>query len=248
MIRVKILIEYDGSEYVGWQSQKNGRSIQGEIEWALKKIFNRTLKLYVAGRTDAGVHAFGQVAHFDLEEKTIDQKKIFKAINFFLKERKNKITILKSEFMKENFHSRFSAKKKIYLYKIHNRETVSHLLYKRVWHFPQKIDIQKIKKASKILIGKHNFNAFRSSNCQAKTSIRTLDEIKIKKEKKCIEIRVCGKSFMHNQVRIIVGTLLKIGINQIDENNLKKILMSKDRRNAGPTAPADGLYLEKIIY
>jgi tRNA pseudouridine38-40 synthase len=248
MIRVKLLIEYDGSEYVGWQSQKNGRSVQGEIEYALRKIFNRKLRLYVAGRTDAGVHAFGQVAHFDLENTTIDQKRIFKAINFFLKERKNKITILNSEFMKENFHSRFSVKKKIYLYKIHNRETVSHLLTKRVWHFPQKVDINKIKKGSKILIGKYDFNAFRSSNCQAKTSIRTIDEIKVKKEKECIEFRVCGKSFMHNQVRIIVGTLLKIGIKQIDENNLKEILMSKDRRNAGPTAPAYGLYLEKIIY
>ena len=248
MIRVKLLIEYDGSEYVGWQSQKNGRSVQGEIEYALRKIFNRKLRIYVAGRTDAGVHAFGQVAHFDLENTTIDQKRIFKAINFFLKERKNKITILNSEFMKENFHSRFSVKKKIYLYKIHNRETVSHLLTKRVWHFPQKVDINKIKKGSKILIGKYDFNAFRSSNCQAKTSIRTIDEIKVKKEKECIEFRVCGKSFMHNQVRIIVGTLLKIGIKQIDENNLKEILMSKDRRNAGPTAPAYGLYLEKIIY
>ena len=119
---------------------------------------------------------------------------------------------------------------------------------RRVWHFPQKVDINKIKRASKVLIGKYDFNAFRSSNCQAKTSIRTIDEIKVKKEKECIEIRVCGKSFMHNQVRIIVGTLLKIGIEQIDENNLKEILMSKDRRNAGPTAPPDGLYLEKIIY
>ena len=248
MIRVKLLIEYDGSEYVGWQSQNNGRSVQGEIEYALRKIFNRKLRLYVAGRTDAGVHAYGQVAHFDLENTAIDQKRIFKAINFFLKERKNRITVLNSEFMEENFHSRFSAKKKIYLYKIHNRETVSHLLSKRVWHFPQKVDINKIKRATKVLIGKYDFNAFRSSNCQAKTSIRTIDEIKVKKENECIEIRVCGKSFMHNQVRIIVGTLLKIGIDQIDENNLKEILMSKDRRNAGPTAPADGLYLEKIIY
>ena len=248
MIRVKLLIEYDGSEYVGWQSQNNGRSVQGEIEHALRKIFNKKLRIYVAGRTDAGVHAFGQVAHFDLEKKIIDQNRIFKAINFFLKARKNKITILSSKFINENFHSRFSAKKKIYLYKIHNRETLSHLLSKRVWHFPQKIDIQKIKKASKILIGKYDFNAFRSTNCQAKTSIRTIDDIKIKKEKECIEIRIYGKSFMHNQVRIIVGTLLKIGIKKICENNLKEILMSKDRRNAGPTAPADGLYLEKIIY
>ena len=138
--------------------------------------------------------------------------------------------------------------KKIYLYKIHNRETNSHLLSKRVWFVPQKLILTKMKRASKFLIGKHDFNAFRSSNCQAKITLRSIDDITFSKKNDCIEIRVKGRSFMHNQVRIIVGTLIKVGKNKIDELSIKKILNSGDRKKAGPTAPAEGLYLEKIIY
>ena len=248
MFRVKLVVEYDGSNYVGWQRQNNGKSIQEEIEKSLKKIFNENIEITVAGRTDAGVHAFGQVAHFDLKKKNIDENKIYKAINFFLKHNDNNITVLSSKFEHQNFHSRFSVKKKIYLYKIHNRETNSHLLSKRVWFVPQKISIIKMKRAAKFLIGKHDFNAFRSSNCQAKKTLRSIDGITISKKDSCIEIRVKGKSFMHNQVRIIVGTLIKVGINKLDEECVKKILRSKNRNRAGPTAPAEGLYLEKIIY
>ena len=248
MFRVKIVVEYDGSNYVGWQRQKNGKSIQEEIEKSLKKIFNETIELTVAGRTDAGVHAFGQVAHFDLKNKNIDENKIYKAINFFLKQNNNKITVLSSKFESQNFHSRFSVKKKVYLYKIHNRETNSHLLSKRVWFVPQKISLIRMKKASKFLIGKHDFNAFRSSNCQAKITLRSIDDILISKKDSCIEIRVKGKSFMHNQVRIIVGTLINVGVKKLNEQSVKKILSLKNRSKAGPTAPAEGLYLEKIIY
>ena len=248
MIRIKLILEYDGSNYVGWQKQNNGKSIQGEIEKTLMKIFNDNIELTVAGRTDAGVHAFGQVAHFDLKKKIIDEKKIYKAINFFLKQTDNKITVLDSSFVDENFHSRFSVKKKIYLYKIHNRDTNSHLLSKRAWFVPQRISLIKMKKASEHLIGKHDFNAFRSSSCQSKKTLRSIDDILISKKDKCIEIRVKGKSFMHNQVRIIVGTLIKVGMNKLSERSVKKILSSKDRSKAGPTAPSEGLYLEKIIY
>ncbi|MBD23206.1 MAG: tRNA pseudouridine(38-40) synthase TruA [Alphaproteobacteria bacterium] len=248
MLRVKLILEYDGSNYVGWQRQNNGKSIQGEIEKSLVQIFNEHIELTVAGRTDAGVHAFGQVAHFDLKKKVIDEKKIYKAINYFLKQNNNKITVLSSKFVNQEFHSRFSVKRKIYLYRIHNRETNSHLLSKRVWFVPQKITLVKMRRASKYLIGKHDFNAFRSSGCQAKQTLRTIDDISIEKENDCIEIRVKGKSFMHNQVRIIVGTLIKVGMNKLSELCVKNIINSKNRNKAGPTAPAEGLYLEKIVY
>ena len=248
MLRVKLVIEYDGSNYVGWQRQDKGKSVQGEIEKSLKKIFNDKIELCAAGRTDAGVHALGQVAHFDLKHNVIEEKKIFRAINFFLKQNNNKITVLNSEFVSQKFHSRFSALKKIYLYKIHNRDTNSHLLSQRVWFVPQKVTLTKMKRASKFLLGKHDFNAFRSTNCQAKKTLRTIDDIIISKRKDLINIRVEGKSFMHNQVRIIVGTLINVGINKLSEICVKKILSSKDRNDAGPTAPAEGLYLEKIVY
>ena len=248
MGRIKLTIEYDGSEYVGWQRQQNGRSIQEEVEICLEKLFKAQIKIYVSGRTDAGVHAFEQIAHFDLKKSNMETKKISNALNYLLKKSKNKITILKSEDVSETFHSRFSVKKKIYLYKILNRSTPSFILENRVWHFPRLLNISKMKEASKVLTGKKNFNAFRSINCQAKTSIRSLEAIKIKKNKSNIEIRVFGKSFLHNQVRIIVGTLVNVGVGKWDCNKVLEILKSKDRTKAGPTAPSCGLYLEKVTY
>ena len=248
MGRIKLTIEYDGSEYVGWQRQQNGRSIQEEVEICLEKLFKAQIKTYVSGRTDAGVHAFEQIAHFDLKKSNMETKKISNALNYLLKKSKNKITILKSEDVSETFHSRFSVKKKIYLYKILNRSTPSFILENRVWHFPRLLNISKMKEASKVLTGKKNFNAFRSINCQAKTSIRSLEAIKIKKNKSNIEIRVFGKSFLHNQVRIIVGTLVNVGVGKWDCNKVLEILKSKDRTKAGPTAPSCGLYLEKVTY
>ena len=248
MPRIKIKIEYDGTNYVGWQAQRNGVSIQGEIEDSLRKIFNQEIKLYVAGRTDAGVHALSQVAHFDIETLSIKTDKIFRALNFFLKKKKNKITILESNIVNKNFHSRFSVKKKYYLYQVFNRETKSYIQENRVWFIPQKINIERMKNAAEYFLGKNDLNAFRSIDCQAKSSIRTIDEIKIKKELDFIKFRISGKSFLHNQIRIMVGTLIQVGKEILKETDIKRIIQSKDRKNAGPTAPSSGLYLEKIIY
>jgi len=248
MPRIKLKIEYDGTEYVGWQAQRNGVSIQGEIEESLKQIFNQEIKLYVAGRTDAGVHALSQVAHFDIENLSIETDKIFKALNFFLKKKKNKITILESKIVNKNFHSRFSVRKKYYLYQVFNRETQSYIQENKVWFIPQKINIERMKNASKFFLGKNDLNAFRSIDCQAKSSIRTIDEIKIKKESDFIKLRISGKSFLHNQVRIMVGTLIQVGKEILKETDIKRIIQSKDRKNAGPTAPPSGLYLERILY
>ena len=248
MKRIKLLIEYDGTQYVGWQSQQNGRSIQSEIEESLRELFNQPIKIYVAGRTDAGVHALGQVAHFDINNISIDHKKIFHAINFFLKKRKNKITILDSDIVDKSFHARFSVKKKFYLYRILNRTTQSFLLENRSWFIPQKIDLELMQKASKFLIGNHDFSAFRSVDCQSRVSVRTIDEIEIKRSTHFIDVRICAKAFMHNQVRIMVGTLVNVGKRIFQYTDIPKILNSKKRKNAGPTAPSEGLYLEKIIY
>ena len=248
MNRVKLIIEYDGSNYVGWQKQKNGKSIQQEIESCLEKLFDETIPIYVSGRTDAGVHAFGQVAHFDINNPGIEISKIYSALNYLLKKSDNQIVILRSDKVSSLFDSRFSVKKKTYLYRIFNRTTPSSIFKNRVWFIPQKLNIEKMKQSSKVLIGNYDFSAFRSINCQAKNPQRSIKDIKIQKKKNLIEIRVIGKSFMHNQVRIIVGTLINSGLERWDKKEVKKILNSKDRKNAGPTAPAHGLYLEKIMY
>ena len=174
--------------------------------------------------------------------------KNFYGLKFFFKKKKNKITILESRIVNKNFHSRFSVKKKYYLYQILNRNTQSFIHENKVWFIPQKINIEKMKDASEFFLGKNDLNAFRSVDCQAKSSVRTIDEIKIKKESDFIKLRVSGKSFLHNQIRIMVGTLIQVGKEIFKETDIKRIIQSKDRKNAGPTAPPSGLYLEKIIY
>ena len=246
--RIKIIIEYDGSDYVGWQKQKTGKSIQGEIEKALLELFNEKIILNGAGRTDSGVHATGQVGHFDIDAKYINTKKFCKSINYILSKNNNRISILKSSFERDNFHSRFSVKKKIYIYKVLNRPTNSYLYDKKVWFIPIKLDLEKMIKASSFLLGKSDFNAFRSSHCQASQSVRSIEKIIIRKNKNIIHFNFSGKSFLHNQIRIMVGTLVDVGKGKIEVDMVKEILESKDRTKAGPTAPPHGLYLEKIFY
>ena len=243
---IKLIIEYDGTDYVGWQKQKNGKSIQGEIEKSLKKIFDKDITLFVAGRTDSGVHALGQVAHFEIDTK-IEPKKIGLAINHYLGN-KNKIVIKKSTKENKKFHSRFSAIERIYEYKILNKRVHSPLLLNRVWLVPFNIDPNLIQSASQVFIGTHDFNSFRSSDCQAKSSIRTINKIEIFKSGYQITLRFCAKSFLHNQVRILVGSLVNVGRKVWDKEKLITILKSKNRTISGQTAPAHGLYLKKIRY
>ena len=248
MIRLKLLIEYDGSCYVGWQKQKNGKSIQGEIEKCLKVLCKSNVRLFVAGRTDAGVHALGQVAHFDIYPNNFEIKKICFALNNLLKKNNNTITILNCTKVSDKFHARFSAIKKTYNYKIYNREFKSYIWENKVWSVNKKLCLVRMRTSSKFLIGFHNFNAFRSSNCQAANPERSIDEIRISKNSDIINIRITARSFLHNQVRIIVGTICNIGEGKWDINKMKEILDSKNRNLAGITAPPSGLYLEKIYY
>ena len=244
---IKLLIEYDGTNYCGWQKQKNGVSIQGEIEKSLNKIFNKEINIFVAGRTDAGVHAIGQVAHFDMN---LDFKfsKILPALNHHLAKNNNKIIIKKTYKENKNFHSRFSAKERIYEYRIINRKTPRPLEFNREWHIPYFLDIFKMEKAAKLLTGKHDFNGFRSGQCQSSSSIRSIKSIDLKKVGYKITITFRAKSYLHNQVRIMMGSLVNVGRNFWDTEQIKKILNTKKRIDAGPTAPPYGLYLKKIIY
>ena len=246
-MRVKITIEYDGTNYVGWQKQINGKSIQEEIEKCLKQLFKEKIDLYVAGRTDSGVHAMEQVAHFDTNS-LIDPKKVYLALNSLLQKSKNKISILNSEEVKQSFHSRFSAKKRTYLYKILNRKAFSPLYYNRFYHVPYFLDENLMINSSRYLIGNHDFNSFRSKDCQSISSMRTIENIIIARKDEKIQIEISAKSFLHNQVRIIVGTLVNIGRKFWNEQKLLEILEAKNRNFAGPTAPPLGLYLKKVNY
>ncbi len=244
MFRFKITIEYDGTNYVGWQSQVNGPSIQQAIENAIKQLTGERVILFGAGRTDAGVHALGQVAHFDLEKK-FQINNIRDGLNQYLKPQP--IAILEVKKVKEDFHARFSAKLRSYEYIITNRPSSLAIDKQKSWGVFKKIDVKKMILESKFFLGKNNLEAFRSASCQAKSSIKTIDKIQIIKKVDKIYIKVSAKSFLHSQVRIMVGTLAEIGKGNLTKS-VKKIIKEKKRTQAGITAPACGLYLTKVKY
>ena len=246
MFRYQIIIEYDGANYSGWQSQKNAQSIQKEIEKILSKILKKSIKINGSGRTDAGVHSKNQSAHFDCEDLISNKHKFLSSLNFFLN--KKNISIKKIIKKNMNFHARYSAKEREYEYIVLNRDAPPILDKNKVWYIRSRLNIKLIKKAAKILIGTHNFNAFRSANCQAKSPIRTLKTIKITKKNDKIIFILRSKSFLKNQVRSIIGCLKYVGEKKWKLKDLKKVLKSKNRNNCAPPAPAKGLYLSKIIY
>ncbi len=246
MFRYQIILEYDGSDYAGWQSQKNGKSIQKETEKIFSKILKEKIKIYGSGRTDAGVHATGQSAHFDVKNNIFNKYKFFSSVNYFLN--KKNISIKKVIEKNNKFHARFSAKEREYKYIILNRSAPPILDKNKVWHLRSKLDLKILKTAAKKLIGTHNYNAFRSSNCQANSPIRTLKKIKITKKNEKIFFVLRSKSFLKNQVRSIIGCLKCVGEKKWKIDELIKVLKSKNRKNCAPPAPARGLYLSKVIY
>ena len=245
MPRYKIIIEYDGTIYSGWQKQKNAITVQDQIESSLKNLTKKNMKIMGSGRTDAGVHALGQVAHFDLEE-SFDPFKIQMALNFFLKF--DDISILDCEEVLEDFHARFSAKQRIYQYKILNRRASPAIDKNRLYHIPFSLDLSLVEKTANYLIGKHDFSSFRDSECQAENAIRQIDYIKIIKKNDLIIIEIAAKSFLHHMVRNIVGTLVQFSKKNIDPAEINNILKAKDRTKSGPNAPPWGLYFYKVIY
>ena len=246
MYRYQILIEYDGTLFVGWQIQKKGRSIQKTVQSALTKLLKQNIILFSAGRTDSGVHASEQSAHFDLKNNIQNINKLIKSLNFFLNNKN--ISIINIKKKKNNFHARYSAKERIYLYIILNRYSASTLNKDREWHIRKKLDINLIRKGAKKLIGKHDFSTFRASNCSSKSPIRTINEIIVRKQNNRIKLKFKSKSFLKNQVRSMVGCLKYIGEKKWNLKKFENIIIKKDRKKVAPPAPACGLYLEKIIY
>ncbi len=246
MNRYQILIEYVGTNYNGWQVQRKGKTIQGRIQNTISKIFKEKINIVGSGRTDSGVHALEQSAHFDTNTKIKDSYKFLKSVNHFLS--RYGISILDIKKRKPTFHARYSAKARIYKYVILNRKSVSVLKNKRCWHIIKKLDLEVMKKGAKKLIGTKDFSTFRSSSCSAKTPVRTIKSIKFSTKKDIIEIEIKAQSFLQNQVRSMVGCLRYVGEDKWSIKRFDKIIKSKKRINCAPPAPAEGLYLTKVIY
>ena len=249
-VKFALLIEYDGSNLVGWQKQNEGISVQGSLEEAAKNIFNQEFEIQGSGRTDAGVHALGQVAHINLPKNhKLTTKHPFYIISAFNSQLgKSNIRVVSCKHVEPEFNARFSATKRHYKYRILCRAAPPGIEKGKVWHSRKKLNILLMEEGAQHLIGKHDFTSFRTINCQAKSPIRTLDKISLSCVGDEIIINVSAKSFLHSQVRIIVGTIYKVGDETLEPNNIKNILEGKDRNLAGPTAPAEGLYLEKVEY
>lgn len=244
MRNIKLTIEYDGKGFNGWQKQPDKLNIQGEIEKAISNITKEKIELIGSGRTDAGVHSLGQVANFKTNSN-IPIEKMAIAINSQLK---NSIVIKKAEEVDERFHSRYNAKHKKYRYIINNSEYGTALYRNLEYHFPIKLNVEKMQEAAKYFEGEHDFKAFKSSGTSAKNSVRTIYKAEVKCEGEKIIIELTGNGFLYNMVRIISGTLLDVGLGKIKPEQITDIINSQDRQKAGKTLPAHGLYLVSVEY
>ena len=244
MRNIKLTIEYDGRDFNGWQKQPNKLNIQGTIENAIKAITGEEVELNASGRTDAGVHALGQVANFKTNSQ-IPIEKFAIAINSKLK---RSIVIKKAEEVEERFHSRLSCKKKTYRYVINNSEEGTAIYRNLETHIPQKLDIDRMQKAIKYFEGEHDFKAFKASGTSSKSSVRTIYEAQIYKQNEKIFIELTGNGFLYNMVRIIAGTLVDVGLGKIEPDAILEIIKEGKRENAGKTLPPNGLYLLQVMY
>ena len=244
MRNIKIIIEYDGKDWSGWQKQPNKLNIQGEIERAIEEITGEKVQLIASGRTDAGVHALAQVANFKIE-KDIPVEKIPYALNSKLKK---SIRIKSAEEVDEKFHSRYTCKRKTYKYIINNSLQGTAIYRNLQYHFPEKLDEEKMNKGIKYLIGEHDFKSFKASGTSSKSSVRIIYDANVKREGEIVTIELTGNGFLYNMVRIIAGTLVDVGIGKIKPEDVKTILEAKDRLKAGKTLPPTGLYLVDVKY
>ena len=249
MPRYALKIEYDGSPFVGWQRQRSQLSVQGSIEKSLSKLENKEHKIAGAGRTDAGVHARSQVAHCDLD-KEWQPFRLSEALNFHL--RPLPIAVIDCALVNSDWHARFSALERKYLFRLLVRRAPSTHEAGLVWQIGHSLDLSKMLEASKYLLGKHDFTTFRSSMCQAKSPIKTLDELKIDRitgwSGDEFRFQLRARSFLHNQVRSFVGTLERVGAGSWSPFDVKKALEAKDRSACGPVSPPQGLYLTDVVY
>ena len=246
MHRYQILIEYVGTNFVGWQIQSKGKSVQKLIQTKLSKLLKEKIFLIGSGRTDAGVHAIEQSAHFECKKEIQKLDKFLKSINYFINDMN--VSIINIKKKKLNFHARFSAKQRIYKYVILNRLSKPSIEKERGWHIIKKLDVSLMKKGAKKLLGTKDFSTFRSSSCNAKSPIRTMKSIKVKSIKGRIEIQFKSQSFLQQQVRSMVGCLKYLAEKKWSLKKFDFILKSKKRIFCAPPAPAEGLFLEKVIY
>ena len=245
MPRYRLTLEYDGGAFVGWQRQDNGPSVQGALEDAIEKLSSERVTVHGAGRTDAGVHALGQVAHFDLE-KEFAPDRVRDALNHFL--RPAAIAVLETGVAAPDFHARFSATARHYLYRILVRRPPPALVRGHVWHVVHELDADAMDHAAQALVGQHDFTTFRAAECQAKSPVKTLDKLSVRRAADEIHIEASARSFLHNQVRSMVGSLKLVGEGKWRVRDLSDALAAKDRSRCGPVAPPDGLYLVRVDY
>ena len=246
MPRYQILIEYAGTNFRGWQVQKKGKTIQGLIQEKVSHLLKEKINLFGSGRTDSGVHAIEQSAHFECKSNIDQANKFLKSINYFLN--KQGISILKIKKKNDNFHARYSAKMRIYKYIIINRLGGPVLEKNRGWHVTKELDFKLMEKGAKKLIGTKDFSTFRASTCRAKSPIKTLEQVKVKSSKKKIEIEFKSQSFLQQQVRSMVGCLKYLGEKKWSLKKFDSVIKSKKRILCAPPAPPEGLYLKRVIY
>jgi tRNA pseudouridine38-40 synthase len=245
MPRYKLLIEYDGAPFVGWQVQDNGLSVQGVLTAAVAAFCGEQVPVQGAGRTDAGVHALGQVAHIAFA-KAWDTDTIRDAINAHL--RPYPVAVLAAEGVADDFDARFSARTRHYVYRIINRRADLALDAGRAWRIPRPLDASVMHEAARCLVGRHDFTTFRAAECQAKSPVKTLDRLDVERDRDEVRIHASARSFLHHQVRSMVGTLVQVGEGRWSADDLARALAARDRKACGPVAPPEGLYLVKVDY
>ncbi|WP_024509273.1 tRNA pseudouridine(38-40) synthase TruA [Bradyrhizobium sp. ARR65] len=245
MPRYKLTIEYDGAPFCGWQLQDNALSVQGALEAAVAAMCGEAVRVHGAGRTDAGVHAFGQVAHCDIA-KPFTPDRLRDGLNAHL--RPHPIAVLAAEIVPDTFEARFSARKRHYLYRIKNTRANLALDIGRVWRVPRRLDAGAMHEAAQRLVGKHDFTTFRDTECQAKSPEKTLDQLDVTREGDDISVVTSARSFLHSQVRSMVGSLVWVGEGRWSADDLAAALAAKNRAACGPVAPPEGLYLVRVEY
>jgi tRNA pseudouridine38-40 synthase len=245
-LRFKLVIEYDGGAFQGWQRLNDGPSVQGALEEAVFKVTSERVEVFGAGRTDSGVHAMGQVAHVDIQKPPVSAQRLMDALNAHL--RPQTVAVLSAVEAPDNFHARFDAVGRVYLYRIVERRAPLTLERGRMWRAPRKLDLPNMSDAAQHLIGQHDFTTFRDAACQAKSPVKTLDRAELFDVGPEIHIWFEARSFLHRQVRSMVGTLVEVGLGKMSSDEFKARLDAKDRARCGPVAPSDGLYLVRVDY
>ena len=245
MPRYKLTLEYDGAPYVGWQAQANGPSVQAALVEAVRAFSGESVAVTGAGRTDTGVHATGQVAHFDLG-RDWPSRTVREAVNAHLWPQP--IAVLEAEVVEPDFHARFSATGRRYLFRILDRRPPPALLRGRVWHVRKPLDAGAMAEAARALVGRHDFTTFRDAHCQAESPVRTLDRLEVVRDSAEVRLELGARSFLHRQVRSMAGTLAEVGAGRWAPEDVRQALEARDRAACGPVAPPEGLYLTGVSY